>query len=93
MSHRSVEDKISFMDWKTEFYSTGNNHYLYDPIFASELGCRLIDILDAADLVKKVLKRSSWKDSKYVIQVADTTILEKLGKKLYMSYHLNHLWL
>lgn len=55
-----------------------------DDSFYSILGCRIIEILEECDMLKKVLIRTEKTKQHYILTISDKSILSAMGKhKIY----------
>lgn len=78
----SLRDRPRYSEWKVNYLKSSYYAYLEDDTFISELGCMLIEVLEASGLVKKELIRIDRKEHKYIISVVDKHILKKFGNKI-----------
>jgi len=81
----NLEKKVSYGNWKKGYLSTGNNSFINTPTVAAELGCVIIDILEASELIKKEVHRRNYNEQEYIITVAYPTLIEKYG---YRNVHV-----
>lgn len=72
---------LSFKDWKENYLKKDANKYLVDDTYIAELGCRLLDVLEWTELVRKELLTINYKEKIYVLKLVDENIVEDFNCK------------
>lgn len=80
--YSDIDNMPSFSSWVLEWKAANSSYasILDDDSFYSILGAKLIEILEATEMLKKTLKRKALKESFWILEIQEASLINVIQK-------------